>query len=99
MATASEPPAKRRRPNFTEDELVVMIEEVRQRRVLLLGSFDGDKVTAKKKAHAWEQVTRAINAVSRVQRDATEVRKKFTDYRSYVKKKAAKRIKEQKKTG
>ena len=44
----------------------------------------------------WEAVVCAINGVYRVQRDVPVVLKRFTDFRSFVNKKAGKLAKEQK---
>ena len=97
MAAASDPTAKRRCPNFTEEELSVTIQELVKRKELLLGRFEGDGGTARKTAHAWEEVASPINTVSRVMRDATQVRRKFTDF-GQLSRRQQRRSKEQRKT-
>ncbi|XP_050685808.1 myb/SANT-like DNA-binding domain-containing protein 4 [Eriocheir sinensis] len=98
MEPLSSPPTKKRRPNFSEDELLMLLAEVSKRKALLLGPLT-NSVTLRSKDRAWETVAVAVGGVGRVKREKGEVRKKFKDFRSEVKKKAAKINKERKKTG
>ena len=79
---------KRRRPNFSDDEVMAIITAVTERQDILLGKLTKE-ITAKVKLLQWQAVTDCVNCVSTVKRDAAEVRKKFTDLRTQVKKKAA----------
>lgn len=84
-----EPQSKRRkRPNFSDEELRVLIQEVFKRKKILLGKFDAIAVTVQSKVEAWDAVTEAINGVSCVMREREEVRRKFAHHRWFVKKKA-----------
>lgn len=99
---SSEPPQKKiRRPNFSEDELLMMITEAAKRKNLVIEKkFDsGEVVSAKAIESAWDDITKEVNSVSKVKRTTADVRKKFRDMRSYVKNKKAKDTKETKKTG
>ncbi|XP_050710177.1 myb/SANT-like DNA-binding domain-containing protein 4 [Eriocheir sinensis] len=98
MEPLSSPPTKKRRPNFSEEELLMLTAEVSKRKALLLGPLT-NSVTLRSKDRAWETVAVAVGGVGRVKREKGEVRKKFKDFRSEVKKKAAKINKERKKTG
>ena len=52
---------KLRRPNFTEAEVLILIEEVKKREHV---SKLDNTVTARSKEFAWEEVTNCVNAVS-----------------------------------
>lgn len=81
-------PKKPRRPNFTESELLTMVEEAIKRAEVITGKLD-NRITARVKALAWEEVTQGVNTVAKVRRTPDEVRLKFKDFKSAVKKKAA----------
>ncbi|XP_018009578.1 uncharacterized protein LOC108667106 [Hyalella azteca] len=78
---------KRRRPNFSDEEVMALITAVSKRKNILLGKFD-KTITAKAKLLQWQAVIDSVNCVSTVKRDVAEVRKKFYDLRTQVKKKA-----------
>ncbi|XP_042203520.1 uncharacterized protein LOC121853447 isoform X3 [Homarus americanus] len=82
------PTAKRRRPNFCEEEVHAMLREIAKRKKMILGKLDS-RNTVTLKNHAWEEVLKAVNAVARIPRSVAEVRRKFSDLRVSVKKKAA----------
>ncbi|KAG0727455.1 Myb/SANT-like DNA-binding domain-containing protein 4 [Chionoecetes opilio] len=77
-----------RRPNFTEEELFVLIKEVGARKDIIVSKLGG-RVTAECKKYAWDCIASAVNAVGNVVREREEVRKKYVDFRSLVKKRAA----------
>ncbi|XP_042206310.1 uncharacterized protein LOC121855439 [Homarus americanus] len=83
------PPAKKRRPNFSEAEVYALVTEVAKRKEMILGKLDSSRCTLQLKNHAWGEVLNAVNAVGRVTRNVTEIRRKFSDLRVSVKKKAA----------
>ncbi|XP_042221778.1 nuclear apoptosis-inducing factor 1-like isoform X1 [Homarus americanus] len=83
------PPAKKRRPNFSEAEVYALVTEVAKRKEMILGKLDSTRCTLQLKNHAWGEVLNAVNAVGRVTRNVTEIRRKFSDLRVSVKKKAA----------
>ena len=98
---ACPPPAKKlrhRRPNFTEAEVLTLIEEVKDREHVILSKLD-NTVTARAKEHAWEEVTNCVNAVSTTQRKPDEVKTKFKDLKFLLKKKAGQLYKEIHQTG
>ena len=81
---------KTRRPRFTDSEALALVEEVEARSAVILGKLDS-RITAEKKAKAWEEVTVQVNVASKVgDRTPDEVRKKFIDLRSSAKIKASK---------
>lgn len=80
--------AKRRRPNFSESEILTLLKEVKKREDIILGKMD-HKITDRVKEAAWREVTQAVNQVARVPRRVDESRRKFIDLRAQVKKKAS----------
>lgn len=80
---------KKRRCNFSEVETSTLIESVTKRRKIVLGKLDSTNVTAKLKQHAWEEIKNEVDTVSRVKRTCDELRKKFRDFKTLVKKKAS----------
>ncbi|KAK3889672.1 hypothetical protein Pcinc_006238 [Petrolisthes cinctipes] len=94
-----QPPAKKRRAaNFSEEELMLLIEEVAERKAVLLGPLTS-VVTNKGKELAWKAVAEAINSVGVVQRNVSDIKKKWFKVKSEVKCKAAKEKSERSKTG
>ncbi|KAK3876629.1 hypothetical protein Pcinc_018602 [Petrolisthes cinctipes] len=94
-----QPPAKKRRAaNFSEEELMLLIEEVAERKAVLLGPLTS-VVTNKGKEFAWKTVAEAINSVGVVQRNVSDIKKKWFKVKSEVKCKAAKEKSERSKTG
>lgn len=81
---------RRRKERFTNDELRVLIEEVAKRKQTLVGR-QSSTVTNQDKATAWADNTELVNSVSQTRRTSEEVRKKFIDFKSVVKKKEATR--------
>ena len=79
---------KKRRPNFTDEELFVLIEVVKKAKEVLTNKLDS-KMTSKSKNIAKEAVTRQVNIARRVHRKTSEEHKKRNDFTALVKKKAA----------
>ncbi|XP_050693920.1 myb-related transcription factor, partner of profilin-like [Eriocheir sinensis] len=77
---------KRRRPNFSNEEILALITGVRQRWETITGPLSSC-VTAAAKQRAWEAVVEEVNAVSGVGRSVEEVRMKFSDFKRHTKKK------------
>ncbi|KAK3895906.1 hypothetical protein Pcinc_000406 [Petrolisthes cinctipes] len=93
-----QPPAKKRRAaNFSEEELMLLIEEVAERKAVLLGPLTS-VMTNKGKELAWKAVAEAINSVGVVQRNVSDIKKKWFKVKSEVKCKAAKEKSERSKT-
>ncbi|KAK3890900.1 hypothetical protein Pcinc_005199 [Petrolisthes cinctipes] len=93
-----QPPAKKRRAaNFSEEELMLLIEEVAERKAVLLGPLTS-VVINKGKELAWKAVAEVINSVGVVQRNVSDIKKKWFKVKSEVKCKAAKEKIERSKT-
>lgn len=91
--------AKRvRKPNFTQTELLALVEGVQNQRDIILGKFS-DTVSNEKKKREWQTITNSVNAVSNSVRTVDDIRKKWQDWASVVKGKEAKLKRERKKTG
>ncbi|KAM7012021.1 uncharacterized protein LKV04_022593 [Tautogolabrus adspersus] len=76
-----------------------MVEEIIQRKRLLLGKLDSLGITAENKRREWAKVAQAVPAVGGMTRDSESVKKKWADFKSHVKKKGAERSRELRKTG
>ena len=83
---------------FSKQELEVLVEEVVSRQRILMGKLD-NVVTADNKKRAWAKVAQSVSAVGETERDAIAIKKKWADVKSLVKKKAAERARETRKTG
>jgi hypothetical protein len=88
----------KRSKNFSKQELEVLVEEVVSRQRMLMGKLD-NVVTADNKKRAWAKVAQSVSAVGETERDAIAIKKKWADVKSLVKKKAAERTRETRKTG
>ena len=88
MAEQADPAraTKRRRLNFVEEEIFVLIREVTERRNVIHGRLE-TTLTKQKKKQAWLDITSAVNAVSNTVRNVEEIRRKYVNFRSAVKKK------------
>ncbi|KAK3863792.1 hypothetical protein Pcinc_030471 [Petrolisthes cinctipes] len=72
-----QPPSKKRRAaNFSEEELMILIEEVAERKAVLLGPLTS-VVINKDKELAWKAVAEVINSVGVVQRNVSDIKKKW----------------------
>ncbi|XP_063043018.1 myb-related transcription factor, partner of profilin-like [Engraulis encrasicolus] len=88
-----------RNPTFTPQELNVLVDEVEKRREVIFSKFKST-VTNADKNRAWEEVADRVNAVGLgYKRKAELVRKKWRDYSSNTKVKAAALRREQQRTG
>ena len=79
---------KMRKSKFSEEELCVMIREVEERKNIVQGTLSGS-VTTDTKRNAWASITAAVNVVGGERRTPAEVRKKYVDFKSSAKRKAA----------
>ena len=64
----AEPENKKRRPNFSNEELHASIAAVAEKKNILLAKFDM-KVSSRIKNTSWDFVANQVNMVSRVHRD------------------------------
>ncbi|XP_033759085.1 myb/SANT-like DNA-binding domain-containing protein 4 [Pecten maximus] len=95
---ASNTTKRARKPNFTQPELEILVDEVSKNRNILMGKFS-DTVTNEKKKKIWGHITVKINSSSHSSREVDDVKKKWQDWSSIVKGKASKLQRERKKTG
>ena len=55
------PPVQKRRANFSDSELNIIINEVIKRKKVILGRFDAS-LSSKAKEIAWQDVAKVVNA-------------------------------------
>ncbi|XP_046578691.1 myb-related transcription factor, partner of profilin-like [Haliotis rubra] len=84
--------------NFSPSEIGFIADEVRARQSVLFGPFSSI-VTNTAKIREWDEIATKLNACSSVQRSGAQIRKKWNDYKSQVKKKAIDVRRESCKTG
>lgn len=89
---------KRRQPNFSSDELEILLASVEQRSKILFGKFGG-AVTAAAKDKSWDDVALAVSSVSGIERSSKEVKKKWSSVKSAVKTTVSAAKKERGRTG
>lgn len=96
MAT---PPVKRRKANFKDEEIFILMREATKRIAVIHSRGEGPTTLNKQaKRAAWEAIANAVNAVSPIPRTADDMRKKFIDFKALVKKKVTSNKKELEKT-
>ena len=79
---------KKRKAGFKAEEMSNLIEEIERNQSIIFSRFKGAH-TNKEKTKLWEEIAQKITAVSRVRRGGTDVRKKWQDFASLSKRKAA----------
>ncbi|KAK7492181.1 hypothetical protein BaRGS_00016655 [Batillaria attramentaria] len=72
-----------KKPNFTEKETEVLLEEMQVEAAVIMSVFQNG-VTNKKKQEAWAKITRCVNAVGGNARTVNQVRKKWKDLKKVV---------------
>lgn len=68
-----------RQPNYEIEEISTLLEEVRERKDIILSSFT-NTITNLKKAEAWEEITEMVNNSSSnrsIRRSSLDVKKKW----------------------
>ena len=100
MATSGNPKgqARARKPNFKQEELSVLVEEVAQNKTVLLGKFT-DTVNNERKKKIWNSIATKCRAIGDSKRSGEEMKKKWQDWSSQVKGKNCKEIRERRQTG
>ncbi|XP_042889852.1 myb/SANT-like DNA-binding domain-containing protein 4 [Penaeus japonicus] len=78
--------SKKRRPNFSSDEVLALIATVQQHQDILEGPLTAT-VSYETKVKTWEAVTAAVNATGKTLRSPEEVKLKYIDFKSNTKKK------------
>ncbi|XP_008052374.1 nuclear apoptosis-inducing factor 1 [Carlito syrichta] len=81
-------PAKKRKMNFSEREVEIIVEELELKKHLLVNHFDAGVPLAAKSA-AGHGILRRVNAVATCRRELPEVKKKWSDLKSEVRRKVA----------
>ncbi|XP_040387584.1 nuclear apoptosis-inducing factor 1 isoform X1 [Cygnus olor] len=88
MASPPAPPAKKRKMNFSEREVEIIVEELERGKHLLVNHFNAG-VPLAAKAAAWHDILRRVNAVATCRRELPEVKKKWSDLKTEVRRKVA----------
>ncbi|CAI5794408.1 Nuclear apoptosis-inducing factor 1 [Podarcis lilfordi] len=88
MASPPAPPAKKRKMNFSEREVEIIVEELERSKHLLINHFNAG-VPLAAKAAAWHNILRRVNAVATCRRELPEVKKKWSDLKTEVRRKVA----------
>lgn len=78
--------------------MIVLMREVEKRKAILQATLSM-ATTADTKRNAWVHVTAQVNKVGGERRLVADVRKKYNDFRSFVKKKVARIKNYQSQTG
>ncbi|XP_070811688.1 nuclear apoptosis-inducing factor 1 [Pituophis catenifer annectens] len=88
MSSPPAPPAKKRKMNFSEREVEIIVEELERSKHLLINHFNAG-VPLTVKAAAWHNILRRVNAVATCRRELPEVKKKWSDLKTEVRRKVA----------
>ena len=76
---------KKRRPNFTSEDLNILADAVASNKAHLFGKFT-NTITANNKSSIWGKISNQINAGNdTVRRTGEEVKRKWTDWSSTIK--------------
>ncbi|XP_076441662.1 uncharacterized protein LOC143280836 isoform X2 [Babylonia areolata] len=76
--------AKRvKKPNFSDEETALMLEEISTEAACLLSAFQTG-VTVKKKKEIWDRITDKVNAIGGNGRTQEQIKKKLKDLKSSV---------------
>ncbi|XP_056001535.1 uncharacterized protein LOC125656724 [Ostrea edulis] len=89
---------KKRKPNWSERELIVLSEAVLPRYRMLKAEFS-PSIISEKKSELWKVITDEVNAESFINRTVEKVKKKWADMQSLTKKKESERRRAMKLTG
>nr|XP_033816506.1 nuclear apoptosis-inducing factor 1 [Geotrypetes seraphini] len=81
-------PAKKRKMNFSEREVEIIVEELEKQKHVLINHFNAG-VPLLTKNSAWQHILKRVNAVTTCQRQLTEVKKKWSDLKTEVRRKVA----------
>ncbi|KAG9354627.1 hypothetical protein JZ751_001340 [Albula glossodonta] len=80
--------AKKRKMNFSEREVEIIVEEMEKQKHILVNHFNAG-VTHITKNNAWVEILKRVNAVTTCQRELAEVKKKWSDLKTEVRRKVA----------
>ncbi|KAG8447970.1 hypothetical protein GDO86_015176 [Hymenochirus boettgeri] len=79
-------PAKKRKMNFSEQEVEIILEEMEKQKHVLINHFNAG-VPLLTKSNAWHEILKRVNAVSTCHRELAEVKKKWSDLKTEVRRK------------
>ncbi|XP_075885276.1 nuclear apoptosis-inducing factor 1 isoform X2 [Nelusetta ayraudi] len=74
--------------NFSEREVEIIVEEIEKQKHTLVNHFNAG-VTHMAKNNAWLEIVRRVNAVTTCPRELAEVKKKWSDMKTEVRRKVA----------
>lgn len=80
--------AKKRKMNFSEREVEIIVEEMEKQKHILVNHFNAG-VTHISKNNAWMEILKRVNAVTNCHRELAEVKKKWSDLKTEVRRKVA----------
>lgn len=80
--------AKKRKMNFSEREVEIIVEEIEKQKHTLVNHFNAG-VTHMAKNNAWVDILKKVNAVTTCPRELAEVKKKWSDMKTEVRRKVA----------
>ncbi|XP_033952168.1 nuclear apoptosis-inducing factor 1 [Pseudochaenichthys georgianus] len=80
--------AKKRKMNFSEREVEIIVEEIEKHKHTLVNHFNAG-VTHMAKNNAWGDILKKVNAVTTCPRELPEVKKKWSDMKTEVRRKVA----------
>ncbi|XP_017163240.1 nuclear apoptosis-inducing factor 1 [Poecilia reticulata] len=80
--------AKKRKMNFSEREVEIIVEEIEKQKQTLVSHFNAG-VTHMAKNNAWVDILKKVNAVTTCPRELPEVKKKWSDMKTEVRRKVA----------
>ena len=83
-----------RKPNFSQTDIIAMLEEIQGSKEVILGRLQNN-ITHRMTAEAWQKVTEAVNARGVAVRSVYDVKKKWKG----VKSDTIQAVRNQKKTG
>ncbi|KAJ3605263.1 hypothetical protein NHX12_027313 [Muraenolepis orangiensis] len=80
--------AKKRKMNFSDREVEIIVEEIEKHKHILVNHFNAG-VTHISKNNAWVEILKKVNAVTTCPRELAEVKKKWSDMKTEVRRKVA----------
>ncbi|KAK7895797.1 hypothetical protein WMY93_021122 [Mugilogobius chulae] len=80
--------AKKRKMNFSDREMEIIVEEIEKQKHTLVNHFNAG-VTHMAKNQAWVDILKKVNAVTTCPRELAEVKKKWSDMKTEVRRKVS----------
>lgn len=79
-------PAKKRKTNFSEQEVDIIMEEMEKQKHILINHYNAG-VSLMTKSNAWYDILKRVNTISTCHREMAEVKKKWSDLKTEVRRK------------